>query len=101
MAKFREYSSLLKKVAQVDARKMGRFTRTFRLGDYVDYEEFDRLEEGLGRFHAQWRRENPTDGTEEAGQSNEEFLFGGENASGEGNYTILEAKDAVTTSAAS
>jgi hypothetical protein len=58
----------------------------------VDYEEFDALEEGLGRFHAQWRRENPTDGVEEGGQSNEEFLFGGENASGDGNYTILEAE---------
>jgi hypothetical protein len=31
----------------------------------VDYEEFDTLEEGLGRFHAQWRRENPTDGVGE------------------------------------
>jgi hypothetical protein len=46
---------------------------------YVDYEEFDTLEEGLGRFHAQWRRENPTDGVGEEGQTNEEFLFGGEN----------------------
>ena len=59
---------------------------------YVDYEEFDALEEGLGRFHAQWRRENPTDGAEEGDQSNEEFQFGGENATGEGNYTILEAE---------
>jgi hypothetical protein len=59
---------------------------------YVDYEEFDGLEQGLGRFHAQWRRENPTDGVEEAGQSNEVFLFGGENTSGAGNYTILEAE---------
>ena len=38
---------------------------------YVDYEEFDSLEDGLGRFHAQWRRENPTDGVTEEGQSNE------------------------------
>ena len=59
---------------------------------YVDYEEFDTLEEGLGRFHAQWRRENPTDGVDEDGQSNDEFLFGGENVTGEGNYTILEAE---------
>jgi hypothetical protein len=59
---------------------------------YVDYEEFDTLEEGLGRFHAQWRRENPTDGVGEEGQTNEEFLFGGENDTGEGNYTILEAE---------
>jgi hypothetical protein len=59
---------------------------------YVDYEEFDTLEKDLGRFHAQWRRENPTDGVGEEGQSNEEFLFGGENVTGEGNYTILEAE---------
>src|SRR5918994_6173191 len=58
---------------------------------YVDYEEFGSLEDGLARFHAQWRRENPTDGVEEVGQSNEEFLLGGENIGGEGNYTILEA----------
>jgi hypothetical protein len=59
---------------------------------YIDYEEFDDLEDGLGRFHAQWRREDPTDGVDEAGQSNEEFLFGGENVGGGGNYTILEAE---------
>ncbi len=60
---------------------------------YVDFEEFDELEDGLGRFHAQWRRENPTDGIRDEGsQSNEEFLFGGQNASGEGNYTVLEAE---------
>jgi len=59
---------------------------------YLDYEEFDSLEDGLGRFHAQWRRENPTDGVTEDGQSNEEFLFGGENIGGEGNYKILEAE---------
>ena len=59
---------------------------------YIDYEEFDELEDGLGRFHAQWRRENPTDGVEQSEQSNEEFLFGGQNMGGEGNYTILEAE---------
>jgi hypothetical protein len=59
---------------------------------YADYEEFDELEEGLGRFHAQWRRENPCDGVEEGDQSTEEYQFSGENASGEGNYTILEAE---------
>ncbi len=37
---------------------------------YVDYEGFGALEDGLGRFHAQWRREDPTDGDEKAGQSN-------------------------------
>ncbi|MGI8908970.1 MAG: glycoside hydrolase family 172 protein [Rubrobacteraceae bacterium] len=59
---------------------------------YVDYEEFDELEDGLGRFHARWRRENPTDGIEQGGQSNQEFQLQGENASSEGNYTILEAE---------
>ena len=59
---------------------------------YIDYEQFDELEKGLGRFHAQWRRENPTDGVEEGDQNNEEFLFGGENRNGEGNYTVLEAE---------
>jgi hypothetical protein len=59
---------------------------------YIDYEQFDSLEDGLGRFHAQWRRENPCQGVDEAGQTNEEFLFGGENLTGEGNYTILEAE---------
>lgn len=59
---------------------------------YVDYEEFDELDDGLGRFHAQWRRQNPSDGVEEVGQSNEEFLFGGENIGGGDNYTILEAE---------
>jgi hypothetical protein len=59
---------------------------------YIDYEEFDSLEEGLGRFHAQWRRENPCQGVDEEGQTNEEFLLRGENLTGQGNYTILEAE---------
>src|SRR5699024_2641502 len=29
---------------------------------YIDYELHERAEEDLGYFHAQWRRENPTDG---------------------------------------
>lgn len=64
---------------------------------YVDYEEYDELEDGLGRFHAQWRRENPTDGLSEeeaTRQTNPEFEFGGENIarSGDGNYTVLDAE---------
>ncbi len=59
---------------------------------YVDYEEFDELEEGLGRFHAQWRRENPTDGAEQGEETNLEFQIEGENLSGEGNYVLLEAE---------
>jgi len=34
----------------------------FNLYFYVDYEAYDRLDGGYGRFHAQWRRENPTAG---------------------------------------
>jgi hypothetical protein len=59
---------------------------------YVDYEELDRLEDGLGRFHAQWRRENPCDGVGGSEETNEEFEFGGTNLGGEGNYVILEAE---------
>jgi hypothetical protein len=59
---------------------------------YVDYETFDHLEDGLGRFHAQWRRQNPCDGVDPDREPNEEFEFGGTNLSGEGNYVILEAE---------
>lgn len=60
---------------------------------YIDYEEYaDAAEvEGQGRFHAQWRRQNPCDGVSDAGMTNEEFEFGGENRDGAGNYVILEA----------
>ena len=29
---------------------------------YIDYESYTHLEDGYGRFHCQWRRQNPTDG---------------------------------------
>lgn len=74
----------------------------------------------MGRFHAQWRRENPTEGIrpeelpaviEETRQlfstgnplfaqvpeevmSNLAFEFGGRNVGGRGNYVILEAEGA-------
>lgn len=59
---------------------------------YFDYEEYDALPEGLLRFHAQWRRENPTKGTHTEDVSNAEFLFGGCNTTGDENYVILEAQ---------
>lgn len=49
---------------------------------YIDYEEYDELEEGLGRFHATWHRENPCDGKPDATT----------NLTGKGNYVILEAE---------
>jgi hypothetical protein len=59
---------------------------------YVDYELVGELDPALARFHAQWRRENPTGGISDEGMSNDEFSFGGENADGAGNYVILEAE---------
>lgn len=59
---------------------------------YVDYEEHDSLGEGLGRFHAFWNRENPTEGVRPDDMENEEWLFQGKNKSGEENYLILEAE---------
>ena len=53
-----------------------------------------------GRFHARWHREAPTDGIERAGLTNDEYLFGGANLDGAGNYVILEATGRATTSAA-
>jgi hypothetical protein len=49
---------------------------------YFDYETYDELEPGLGRFHAQWRRENPTTA----------ILPSGANLDGNENYVILEAE---------
>jgi hypothetical protein len=58
---------------------------------YVDYELLEAVPEDAGYFHAQWRRENPTEGIADAGLPNDEYEFGGTNLAGEGNYTILEA----------
>jgi hypothetical protein len=59
---------------------------------YIDYEEHGAAEPGLGRFHATWRRENPTDGVPDAGVDNRTWLFEGKNVDGAGNYVILEAE---------
>lgn len=68
---------------------------------YIDYEVYNNKSEyKLGRFHSQWRRQNPCDGiVQKREMSNEEFLsHGGEyfssgkNLTGKGNYIILEAK---------
>ncbi len=58
---------------------------------YVDLELHDELEEGLGRFHAQYRQDRP-EGIDETGLANEQVLFGGENTDGRDNYTILDAE---------
>jgi hypothetical protein len=69
---------------------------------YVDYEEHDCIDESLGRFHAQWRRENPTHGWAEgrydddiaAGQVGElrRKAWSTPNLDGKDNYVILEAE---------
>jgi hypothetical protein len=58
---------------------------------YIDYEEHPSMDPDQGRFHAQWRRENPTEGISDEGMSNPDWSFGGTNIGGEGNYVILEA----------
>jgi Protein of unknown function (DUF2961) len=61
---------------------------------YVDYELDDLGAEDVseGRFHAQWRRQNPCNGVDPTLMSNGEYLSGGENLSGDENYVILEAE---------
>jgi len=87
---------------------------------YIDYELHDGIPADMGRFHAQWRRENPTTGLQEqdrpalleetrqtfsaagsmfAGASAEAmdnlaYSFGGRNVGGQDNYVILEADGA-------
>jgi len=59
---------------------------------YIDYRVHKKIPDNLGRFHAQWRRQNPTDGISEEGIKNKEFQIGGKNTDGRGNYVILEAE---------
>lgn len=72
---------------------------------YIDYEEYDKLEADLGRFHAQWRRENATGtwgaemplpealGSTPEGQSYLlDVLWKQPNLTGDDNYIILEAE---------
>jgi len=60
---------------------------------YVDYEEHKSVPDDALRFHAQWRRECPTDGIHpnEAGTMHQWSLHG-ENTTGDGNYVILDAE---------
>ncbi|MEW6686287.1 MAG: glycoside hydrolase family 172 protein [Candidatus Edwardsbacteria bacterium] len=58
---------------------------------YLDYEVYNSLPTDHLRFHAQWRRER-CKGISEAGMTNDDFLFGGRNLTGEGNYIILDGE---------
>ncbi len=57
---------------------------------YIDYDEFDDLGDGLGRFHALWNRQCPKASIDDAGLSNAEYQFGGVNVTGLDNYVILD-----------
>jgi hypothetical protein len=54
---------------------------------YIDYEVYPSLDDGYGRFHAQWRRENPTT-VSVAEIKDQNCLL---NTTGKNNYIILEA----------
>jgi len=61
-----------------------------RLWYHIDYLECDEAGgDDVGRFHAQWRRENPT---ETADVPRGEGKFPGLNLTGKDNYTLLEAE---------
>jgi hypothetical protein len=64
-----------------------------RLYYNIDYERWDAPQESLGRLHACWRRENPTDGIQEPAQmADATYRSGGANLSDAGNYLLLEAE---------
>ncbi|MBN1535503.1 MAG: DUF2961 domain-containing protein [Anaerolineales bacterium] len=65
---------------------------------YVDYESYPSLDGGFGRFHTQWRRQNPTPGW---GDDNRHFwidkqyrddIYGTSNLTAGKNYVILDAE---------
>lgn len=62
---------------------------------YIDYEEYeDQISDGVGRFHAQWRRESKTEGwlTEKLTPENYlEIWKRRPNVTGDDNYVLLEA----------
>jgi len=56
---------------------------------HIDYEKLDKLDDNVGRFHAQWRRENPTTAV---GEKTNVTIHDGINLDGKENYVILEAE---------
>jgi hypothetical protein len=60
---------------------------------YVDYEEYSSAPAGALRFHAQWRRQNPTPPTMNLSDRSNNFAKVNEvvNLDGKSNYVILEA----------
>ena len=68
------------------------FTHEVLLYYYIDYEMSPSIPDNSGRFHVQWRRENPTDGISDEDMTGHTFNHAGKNLTGEGNYVILDAK---------
>jgi hypothetical protein len=58
---------------------------------YIDYEAYHEPQDDLLRFHAQWRRENPTQGVD-MHTITPETLHQLKNIGGQENYVILEAQ---------
>jgi hypothetical protein len=69
-------------------------TSETRLYYNIDYEVWDDAPpEELGRLHACWHRENPTDGIAETPEMDDgTYQHAGTNLSDQGNYLILEAE---------
>ncbi len=58
---------------------------------YIDYEEYAKISDNLGRFHAYWNRQNPCDGKPYGtGKKVERFIA--KNVSHENDYLILDAE---------
>jgi hypothetical protein len=78
--------------ARVAIRNDGK--ETAALYFYVDYEEYDTLPPAALRFHAHWRRENPTPPSVEIKERNITMAQVGEiaNLDGKNNYVILDAR---------
>ncbi|MBI2994495.1 MAG: DUF2961 domain-containing protein [Gammaproteobacteria bacterium] len=56
---------------------------------HIEYERMDALPEGLGRFHASWNRENPT---QAVGAETNQTLHAAVNDTGMDNYVVLDAE---------
>jgi hypothetical protein len=67
------------------------FITEVRLYYNIDYEEWPEPQDGLGYFHAQWRRENPSGGVSDEGMSSHTHMHAGVNRDDVENYVILEA----------
>ncbi len=59
---------------------------------HIDYEAMGSLEPNIGRFHAQWRRQNPTPPVGDAQTLVNTTITGARNGDGANNYVILEAE---------